>query len=60
MIKEFDKIRLKTGRRGRILEIFSDNTFLAEVVKENGDVEIDEIERDAIKAIIVEVEQAVS
>ena len=59
MIKEFDKIRLKTGQRGCILEIFDDNNFLAEVASANGDIEITEIKKQDIKAVIEEVERAV-
>jgi hypothetical protein len=58
-IKEYDKIRLKTGERGCILEIFNDGTFLAEVVAANGKVDTTEIKKHDIKAVIVEVEHAV-
>jgi hypothetical protein len=58
-VKEYDKIRLKTGERGRILEIFDETTYLAEVVSKTGNVETTEIKRDEIMALIIEVEQAI-
>ena len=59
MIKEYDAIRLKTGERGRILEILDETSYMAEVVSLRGSVETTIIKRDAIKARIVEVEEAV-
>ena len=57
MIKEYDRIRLKTGERGQILEILDDDTYLAEIISKEGDVDTTEIKKTAIKAIIVEHEK---
>ena len=59
MLKAYDKIRLTTGERGTILEILDNSTYLAEIIAKNGDVDTTEIKRDAIKARIYEVEEAV-
>ena len=59
-LKEYDKIRLKTGERGCILEIFGDGVFLAEIISKNGDIRTIEIESEEIKSRIVEVEEAFS
>ena len=58
MIKEYDKIRLKTGERGAILEIFDDDTLLVEYFAENGKIEIKELQKNDVKALIQEVEVA--
>jgi hypothetical protein len=55
-LKEFDKIRLKTGQRGCIVEIFKDGTLLAEVVNGSGRIDIKELQKSDVKAIIKEVE----
>ena len=58
MIKEYDKIRLKTGERGAILEIFDDGTLLVEYFTESGKIEIKEFQKHDVKALIQEVEVA--
>ena len=60
MIKEYDKIRLKTGIVGRILEILSDNSFIAELFLENGDVDTTEIKKVEIASVFVETEKPIT
>jgi dsDNA-specific endonuclease/ATPase MutS2 len=57
MLKEFDKIRLKTGERGAILELFDDGAYLVEISATNGKIRVDEISKQDIVAKIVEVEE---
>jgi len=59
MIGTFDLVRLKTGERARILEIFRDGDYLAEVVSKDGDIDTTEIKKADILAKIVEVEQPI-
>ena len=59
MLKEYDKIRLKSGERGAILEIFKDGTYLAEIFTKEGKVDTTEVTIDDIKSKIVEVEEAI-
>lgn len=56
-LKEYDKIRLKTGERGAILEIFDDGTYLAEIFTKDGKVDTTEVKIADIQAVIVEVEK---
>lgn len=56
-LKEFDRIRLKTGQRGRVVEIFQDGTLLAEVVNDSGGIDIKEIQKSDVRAIIKEIEE---
>jgi len=60
MINEYDKIRLKSGERASILEIFDDGDYLAEIISKNGEVRVDEIKKENIKAVIREVEETLS
>jgi hypothetical protein len=57
MIKEYDKIRLKTGELARIVEVLDTDVFLAEVATKTGDINTTEIYKKDISAKIVEVEQ---
>jgi len=59
-LKQYDKIRLKTGQRGRVIEFFNDGMCLAEVVNEKGGIEIKEIKKNDVKAVIVEVEELIT
>jgi len=59
MIKEYAKIKLKTGEVGRILEVLDDDSYMAEIVSADGDIDTTEIRRKDIAALIVEVEQAI-
>ena len=57
MLNQYDKIRLHTGERGAIVEIFKDGTFLAEIFRKTGEVEVTEIKQNEVKARIVEIEE---
>jgi len=59
MIKEYDKIRLKTGIVGRILEILSENSFIAELFLEDGDVDTTEIKKAEIASVFIETEHPI-
>ncbi|MCL2236274.1 MAG: hypothetical protein FWB98_07540 [Defluviitaleaceae bacterium] len=60
MIKEYDKVRLKTGELARVVEVFSDSIFLAEVVSKAGDVDTTEITIDQIQTIFEETERSLA
>ena len=60
MIAEYDKVRLKTGEIARIVEILDTNVFLAEIATKSGDINTTEINKNNIRAKIVEVEQPLS
>ena len=57
MIKEYDKVRLITGELARIVEIFSDCDFLAEVANKDGDIEVKDINREQIASVFEELEK---
>ena len=57
MIKEFDKVRLRTGEIARVVEVFSDSVFLAEVATKMGNIEITEIYIDQIVTVFEEIEK---
>jgi len=57
LIKEYDKVRLITGELARIVEIFSDFDFLAEVANKDGDIEVRDINRDQIASVFEELEK---
>jgi hypothetical protein len=57
MIKQYDKIRLNTGERASILELFKNGDYLAEIVSKKGDIKIEEIKKADIKAVIKEIEE---
>ena len=59
-LKMYDKIRLNTGERGAILEIFDDGTYLIEFFTKDGKVDTTEIKLKDIKAVIVEVENPIT
>ena len=59
-LKKHDKIRLKTGERGAILETFDDGSYLVEFFAKDGLVDIAEVTTEDIQAIIIEVEKALN
>ena len=59
-IHEGDKVRLRSGATAWISEVFGNgDVFIAEVLKKEGGVSIEQIELSEISAKIVEVEQPV-
>jgi len=61
MIKQFQKIRLKTGEEAVIIEILEqDKFFLADIEKSDGEYETDEIRYEDIKSIFIETEQVLT
>ena len=56
MIKEYDKIRLQTGEIGRILEIFDDNSYIAEIFTNDGGLDTVEIKKNDIFSVFTETE----
>jgi len=60
MIKEYDKIRLKTGQIGRILELLNDDAFIAEIYLEDGGIDTTEIKISDILSVFVETEHQVN
>ncbi|MCL2036632.1 MAG: hypothetical protein FWG83_04510 [Oscillospiraceae bacterium] len=63
-IKQYDKIRLKTGLVGRIMEVIGDNECFIVDVKLNEEAEMGEVQYDTIdikpseiKSVFVEHEE---
>ncbi|MDR0935473.1 MAG: hypothetical protein LBM98_02190 [Oscillospiraceae bacterium] len=56
MIKEYAKIRLTTGEIARILEIFKDGGYIAEIFRKKGGLETTEIRQSDIASVFVENE----
>ena len=57
MINELDKVRLTTGERATIVEVFDENNFLAEIISKLSEIRVEDITRSDIKAKIIEIEQ---
>ena len=58
MIRPFQKVRLKTGEKAIIVEVLSNGqSFLADVIKDDGDYENDEITINDICGVFEEVER---
>ena len=57
MVNVYDKIRLKSGTVGRILEELDDDSYIAEIFLDNGDVDTTEIKKSDIQSIFEEVER---
>jgi len=61
MIKESDKIKLKTGQIALISEVLEENeAYVAEVFDKSGGVCIEQILQNEIASVFVEVEQPVT
>jgi hypothetical protein len=60
MPREYDKIKLKTGEIGRILEDFGDGSYIAEISLKTGDIETTEIKISDIASVFVETETPLS
>ncbi len=58
MIKECDKIRLKTGLLASVSEVLGNGTaFIIEYFTDNGEFTTDQVTRDDIVSVFVETEQ---
>lgn len=58
MIKEYDKIRLKSGEIARICEILEDEAlYIAEVFQKSGDISVEHIAYSDIVSIFTETEK---
>jgi len=60
MIKEYDKVRLKTGEIARISEILEDGVaYIAEIIRRSGEfsVTVDHIKYEDIQSVFVETEK---
>ena len=58
VLKNYDKISLKSSELGTILETFDDGTYLVEFFAKDGMIDITEVKRDGIQAVFVEVEES--
>ena len=59
MIKEYDKVRLKTGEIARIAEVLKkDTAYIAEIVRRNGEfsVTVEQILHGEIASVFTETE----
>jgi hypothetical protein len=62
MIKEYDKVRLKTGEIARISEVLEAGVaYIVEIIRKSGgfSVTIDQIKHDEIQSVFVETEKPV-
>ncbi len=58
MIKEYDKVRLKTGEIARIAEILEQGKmYIGEIIRADKHVEIDHIAHEDIFSVFEEVER---
>ena len=57
MLRIYDKVRLKTGEIGRILEDFGDETYIAEVSLKTGEIDTLEIKKEEIASVFIETEK---
>ena len=58
MLKEFQKIRLKSGETAHIVEILGDGKeYIADIYEGNGEYNTETIKPSDIASIIVEVEE---
>lgn len=58
MLKEFQKIRLKSGKTAHIVEVFDNGkAYLADIYDGNGEYDTETIKPSDIASLIVEVEQ---
>jgi len=63
MIREYTKVRLKTGEIAHIIEILEQNVaYVAEIIRQSGEfsVTIDQINHSEIESIFVETETPLS
>jgi hypothetical protein len=57
MIKEYDKVRLKTGCVARISEVLEpEKLYIGELVEKSGRVSVEHILQEDIASVFVEVE----
>ena len=57
MIKEGDKIKLKTGEIALVSEVLSeDKAYVAEVFSKNGDVSVEQLLQQEIASVFIETE----
>jgi len=56
----YDKIRLKSGEIGRILEDFGDGTYIAEISRKSGEIDTTEVRREEISSVFIETEQLIT
>ncbi len=58
MIKEYDKVRLKTGEIARIVEILEQGKmYIGEIIRTDKHVEIDHIAHEDIITVFEEIER---
>ena len=58
LIKQFQKVRLKTGEIAVIIEVLEPGkAFLADIEKDDGNYETDEMLFDGIASVFIETEQ---
>lgn len=61
MIKQYDKIKLKSGKYAIIVEILEQGkAYIADIELSDGEYETETIEHSDIEALIVEVEKPIA
>ena len=59
-IKQYDKIRLKTGLIGRIMEVLgAGEAFIVDVMNDDGEYDTIDIKPDDIKSKFIEYEELI-
>jgi len=60
VIKEYDKIKLKTGEIARIAEVLENGVaYVAEILKKGGGVSIEQISHQDIASVFEEIERPI-
>jgi len=60
MVREFDKVKLKSGDVGYIADKLDDTHFYADVSKSTGEISTVFISLDDIASVLVEIERPLS
>ena len=61
MVKEYDKIKLKTGEIARISEILEDKVaYIAEIFTKSGGMSVEQIRYNDIASVFEEIERPVA
>jgi len=61
MIKEYDKIRLKTGEIARISEVLEEGVaYIADIFKISGSISIEQITHTDIESVFIKTEHPVA
>ncbi len=61
MIKEYDKVRLKTGEIARIVEVLGQGKmYIGEIIRPDKHVEVDHVSPEDIVSVFEEIERPIA